>query len=331
MKINSINNYNSRQNPVFKGIYTSNAAKKTFKFAEENGALFVAATTFVLSTLVRPLVILATPDTDKENKRYAAAKSIASSIVGFGLMFAATKPLTKAIQKIDKNPEKYLSKKTIEKLKEKNHDLKNSKPYIFISQLLKLGAGFALALPKAALTCALMLPIFDLFWEGGKNRQQKGKNPSFKGHFSGNIKADFLPRKIGKFYNSDFAQKMSEKFKNSNYEMGIICATDILATLGFVHQNKKSQNMTEKQKRVLNRNVIYGTAMSILGAITLDKALESKTEKFIEKFKKANPTLKNPEKYAEGIKITKKVFLLGGLYYIAIPLAATFLADKSEK
>ena len=89
--------------------------------------------------------------------------------------------------------------------------------------------------------------------------------------------------------------------------------------------------MTEKQKRVLNRNVIYGTAMSILGAITLDKALESKTEKFIEKFKKANPTLKNPKKYAEGIKITKKVFLLGGLYYIAIPLAATFLADKTEK
>ena len=331
MKINAINNSNNRKNPVFKSIYTSKAAKETFKFAEENGALFVAATSLVLATLVRPLVILATPDTDKENKRYAAAKSLASSLVGFGLMFAATKPIAKAIQKIDKNPEKYLSKKTIEKLKDKNLDLKNSKPYIFASQLLKLGAGFVLTIPKAILTCALMLPIFDIFWGKSKNTPKKDKNISFKGQIASKVKGDFLPQQIGKFFDFAFIHKMSEKFKNSNYEMAIICATDIFATMGFVHQNNKNKAMTEKQKRVLNKNTIYGTIMSIFGAITLDKALASKTEIFIEKFKKANPNLKNPEKYAEGIKITKKVFLLGGLYYAVIPLAATFLADKSEK
>ena len=331
MKINTINNSNNRQNPVFKSIYTSKAAKKTFKFAEENGALFVATTSLAMSMLVRPLVVLATPNTDKESKRYAAAKSIASSIIGFGMMFVATKPLAKAIQKIDKNPEKYLSKKTIEKLKEKNHDLKNSKPYIFASQLLKLGVGFALALPKVALTCALISPIFGFLWGEAKTHPKKGKNIPFKGHNLGNLTAEKIPQKIGKFFSFDFVHKTAEKFKNSNYEMGIICATDVLASWGFVHLNKKNKNISEKQKRVLNRNVIYGTTMSILGAITLDKALESKTEKFIDKFKKANPTLKNPEKYAEGIKITKKVFLLGGLYYGLIPLAATFLADKAEK
>ena len=127
VKIREINNTNNKQ--TFGNIYNNKLLKNTFKFAEENGTLFVATTSLVLSGVMRPLVILATPKTDKENKQYAAAKSIASSLTGFGVMLLASLPLSKSIKKIDTAPAKYLKQETIKNLKEPAKNLKNSKPY----------------------------------------------------------------------------------------------------------------------------------------------------------------------------------------------------------
>ena len=111
--------------------------------------------------------------------------------------------------------------------------------------------------------------------------------------------------------------------------MVMISLTDIFAAGSFIFQNNKNKNIEEKRKKVLNNNVIYSTALTIVSAFAIDKLLSKKTQKFINNFKLANPNLKDVEKYVEGIKITKKVFLLGGLYYGAIPLLATFFADKT--
>ena len=87
-------------------IYNNKLFKKGLEFAADNGALFVATTSLVLSTVARPLVILSTPKTDSENKKYAASKSLASSAAGYILMLCASLPLSKAIKKIDNNPSK---------------------------------------------------------------------------------------------------------------------------------------------------------------------------------------------------------------------------------
>lgn len=49
-------------------IYTNRFVKKGLKFAADNGSLFVASASLALSTVARPLSIMATPNTDKQNK-----------------------------------------------------------------------------------------------------------------------------------------------------------------------------------------------------------------------------------------------------------------------
>ena len=320
-----------RKTPAFTSIYTNKIAKNIFKFADENAPLFIAGTTVGMSMLIRPLAIMAAPDTDKENKKLAIAKSIASSITGFGIMLLFSKPLAKAINKIDKSPQKYLNSSTIENLKDIKSDLKNSKTYITASQLLKLSAGLIIAMPKAILTTALIMPIFDKFQNKEKIKRKQNSKVSFKGKNFNITNSDFLTQQIAKFFNSKSVQKIAKKIKNKNFEMIMISLTDIFATACFIHQNNKNKKIENSRKKVLNKNVIYSTGLSILGACTIDYFSKNKTENFIKNFKLANPNLKNIEKYVEGIKITKKVFLLGGLYYGIIPFLATFFADKTSK
>lgn len=98
-------------------IYTNRFVKKGLKFAADNGSLFVASASLALSTVARPLSIMATPNTDKQNKKYACAKSLASSVAGYMVMLVSSIPLAKAIKNIDENPHEYLKATTIKNLK----------------------------------------------------------------------------------------------------------------------------------------------------------------------------------------------------------------------
>jgi hypothetical protein len=63
----------------------------------------------------------------------------------------------------------------------------------------------------------------------------------------------------------------------------------------------------------------------------VDRMLKKPINKFIENFKNANKNSSKLEKYVEGIRVAKSAFILGGIYYIAIPLVSTFLADRFDK
>ena len=90
-------------------ILQSKSIKKAIELASDNPTLFAAGTTFALSAAVRPAVIMATPKTNKEDKKYAILKSFSSGLTGLLLSFGITKPIESAIKKIDKNPENYLT------------------------------------------------------------------------------------------------------------------------------------------------------------------------------------------------------------------------------
>ena len=124
MKISSENDI------TFNSIYTNRAVKKGLELAASNGALFGASATVVFSAL-RPMSIMCTPKTDKENRKIAAAKSVTSSLINFILMLGISVPIAASIKKIDNNPKKYLKKETIETLKEKGKKITDSKGYIF--------------------------------------------------------------------------------------------------------------------------------------------------------------------------------------------------------
>lgn len=328
VKTTSLNNYNK---PSFKGIYDSKLLKKGLLFASNNGALFAAGATLALSTIARPIAILATPNTDKDNKKYACAKSFASSIVGYFMMLGASLPIAHAVKSIDKSPEKYLKPNTISSLKGSAKTLSSSGKYTFVTQLFKLGLAFVLAAPKSFLTCSLIPPIMKKMFKKDSPKESPRvdvwtKNISFKGIEHVNP----IAKKIGKIIDSDFMQKLSNKFHKSNFEMHIMSLTDAFSTFCFVNLTKKNKKIEKDRKDALIYNSVTSTALSIAGGYTLDRLLKKPTEKFIKKYSEINKNDKNLSKYIEGIKIAKPILILGGIYYIIIPFISTFLADRIE-
>ena len=314
MKVNS--------NITFQGLYTNKTFKKGLEFAAENGALFSAATIFGCSVGVRPLSIWMTPHVDKENKKVLCAKSIASSFAGYLMMFGISKPVANSIKKIDKNPEKYLSSKTIQNLKEKNETLQYSKTYTFATQMFKLGLGVVTAVPKALLTVAGLPVVMKKVFPQEQEKHQQ--NISFKG------KKDGLAKNIAKVINQDGMQNFSKKYKDSNFPMHIVALTDILTTATFIHETNRGKKIKEERKKTLAYNAAISTGLSILSSYVVDKLLDKPTEKFIENFKKANKGLPNVEKQVEGIRIAKPILIMAGIYYTLIPFLSAFLSEKAE-
>lgn len=329
MKLNSI-----KSNSVsFQGLYTNKLLKKGLMFAAENGSLFAATTSLALSTIARPLVILSTPNTDSENKKYACSKSLASSAVGYGLMLLVSKPIAKAVKNIDENPTQYLNSTTIKNLKDKGKLLKNSKKYQFATELFKLGLGLFIALPKSALTSELVPVVMNNLFKTKENNKNKNKQPnnntktiSFKGLYNKGI--DKISKGIGKVINTNFVQTMSEKLHKTNFEQHIMSLTDILLTAGFVIQTNKNKKINEERKKVLSNNVIISTGLSLTAGYAINHLLKKPTGKFIQNFKKANKNNPDLDKYIKGINVAKPALILGGIYYIIIPVLSTFFAER---
>lgn len=306
-------------NKVTNNLYNSKLLQKGLEFAADNGALFAAGTSLALSMAVRPLSILATPKADKENKKTACAKSIASSLTGYFIMLGFSRPVSKAIKQINKKPQEFLSPKTIENLKDGAKELTQSKTYILATQLFKLGLGMVIAAPKAILT-STVLPMFMPKKEKG-NDNKLNQNPSFTG----------LSKGISKILNSDSLQEFAKKHKDSNFPMHIMALTDTITTATFIEQTKRSKKIEENKKPMLIYNSAISTGLSIVSGYTIDKLLDKPTEKFIEKLKEANKNSPKLDKYVEGVKIAKPILILGGIYYIIIPIISTFIADRMEK
>ncbi len=293
-------------------IYTNRIFKKGLEFASNKSAIFVGSVSLALSTIARPIAILSTPNTNKENKKYACIKSFASTAVGYGLMLGASLPVSNALKEIDKNKTKYLKPQTLKRLS-------TPKKYAFATQLFNLGLGFLIAIPKSILTCALIPPFMAKIFPKKENQQ---KNISFTGNLS---------KGIGKLIDTNAVQKLTEKFHNTNFEQHIMCLTDVIATGAFITQTAKNKKIEQDRKKALMYNAGISTGLCIAGSYIIDKALKKPTEKFIENFRKANKNSPKLEKYVEGIRVAKPALILGGIYYIIIPVISTFLADRFDK
>ena len=156
-------------------ICKSKSLKKGLELASDNGALFVAGSQLALAMCVRPLSIITTPKTDKENKKLACAKSFASSLTNYLMVFGVSLPIARNIKKIDKTPDKYLKRETIKKMQEGTKPLIESKSYQFATQMFKLGANALTAVPRAIVTCALIPPIMaGIKYLNGKVKMENG-------------------------------------------------------------------------------------------------------------------------------------------------------------
>ena len=322
MKVNSTSN----KDISFNGFWNSKGVKKALTFAADKGALFAATTTLAFSSTVRPLAILAAPKTDKENKKVACAKSLASSLVEFGLTLALTMPVVGAIKKIDKNPAKYLKSNTITSLKDSASNLKESKAYNLATQMFKLGLGIAVTVPKAILT-AMGMPIVMEHVYGEKSEKVKNSsNITFEGK-----NKDWLAKGISKILDNKKYQNFAKKNKDSNFPMHIIAFKDMLATGLFIHEANKNKKIKDERKPAVIYNSLISTGLSITSSYIIDRLTEKPADKIVGKIKQANHTDPNLQKYLDGFKIAKPIMILASVYYLAIPFISTFLAERAEK
>ena len=336
MKITT--NTNTTHNKTsFKGFYNNKLLLKSLEFASKNGTLFAATTSFTLSTIARPIAIMTTPKTDKENKKVACAKSLASSAIGYLITFVASLPVANAIKNIDETPQKYITNNTIKNLQGQAKSLTSSKKYMMATQFFKLGLGVLIAQPKAIMTCALIPPILNLINKNksNKNQQERNNKPQHSKHISfkglQNKITNKISKIIGNLLNKSLLQNVAGKLENTNFAQHSLNITDILLTTTFVNQASKSKKIKNERKKALIHNSIISTGTCIAGGYIINQLLNKPTERFIEKFKEANKNLPNLERYVEGIKIAKPGLILGCIYYIFIPVIATFFADRTSK
>ena len=326
MKIQGINS--SKVN--FKGVLNSKLLLSGLEFTAKNGALVSAATMFGMSAVCRPISILAAPKADKKDKQYACAKSFASSAVGLGLTALFTTPVVKAVEKINKNPEKFLTSKTMDNLSGELKDITKSKPYKLATQMFKLGSGILTSYPKAALTTMFIPAFMTAVFNKQKPEQSmkvsavsENKGLSFRGKIN-----EKLAYKFAEIINKPQFQEFSKKHSDSNFAQHIFCATDV-ATTGFtLGKIAKNPKIESENKKTLMTNSAIACGLTIGASYGIDKLTEKPTQKFIKKFKAVNKNSPKLDKYVEGIKIAKPIAVLGSLYYIAIPFASTVLADK---
>lgn len=152
----------------FGGFFSGKTAKKCYEIAAENPLVTTAGAALLATCIFRPIAICLTPGIKKENKQYAATKSISSGIIGFGLTVGVATPWTKAIKKISKNPSKYLKPETIKALKGNK-----SKDFNFATRFVKMMPEFLVAIPKGALTIALVPVFMSLLFKNSKKMQKE--------------------------------------------------------------------------------------------------------------------------------------------------------------
>lgn len=323
MKVNSID----KNSVSFNGFYNSGALKKGLSFAENNGALFASTTAFILSATLRPAAILATPKTDGENKKLACTKAVTSTLIDFGITFLISLPVVKAVGRINKNPEKYLTKESINNLKEDAESLTDSKAYTLANQLFKLGIGIAIAAPKAILNVLGMPYVSNMLFKKDKEVTPSTTNSlTFKGK-----EKSALSSFIGKLLDNKSVQEFSKKNADSNFPMHINAIKDALTTAVFIGGVNESKKIKDERKKPLIYNSAIATGLSIATGYAIDSVTKKPAEKFIQKLSEANKNDPNLKKYIDGFKIAKPVFILGIMYYGIIPAISTFFGERVGK
>lgn len=334
MRVSKVNN----NTPNFKGGLNNKALLRGLEKISDHGATFSAATMLLMSTFVRPFAISLTPKTDKENKQYAQANSLASGLVKFGIAAAVALPVENAVKKINLDPKKFLKEGAIKDLIGNIQNISDAKNYKFATQIIKLMTSFITAIPKSVITVALIPLIMDfIFKKKAENKAsssytKKEYDPVFKPVYEPNFKGGFT-KGVSSILNNkafrNFAVKHSSSSQNAARNVSI--ATDILLTGATAIMTKKSKKIKEARKNPLIYNGIISTGMSLGLGVGLDSLTKLATRKFVEAFKKANLNDPKLAKYIEGINIIRPSLLFGLVYYGILPIISVFGADKIDK
>jgi hypothetical protein len=137
--------------------------------AYENQTLFSAGFALLLTCILRPATIMVTPGSKKnsDDKKYAAAHSMASGVIGYLISCAISKPISAGLKKIIENPSDFLPKDSYLVKQKASMNAANT----YLNRL----PDVLMAAPKAMITIALIPPILKYVfgWEKKSNADKK--------------------------------------------------------------------------------------------------------------------------------------------------------------
>ena len=305
----------------FKGVLNNKALLKTLEFASEKAPLVSAGTTLALASVVRPIAIMKSGAKSRKDKTHASARSIASGALGFILTNTFFNSINKGIKNVEKEPEKFLSESTIKNLKNGAENILDSSKYKTIKQTTKLSSEFLAVIPKAILTVSLITPLIKILFNKNKDQKtdEKEQKITFKGKFE-KIYSNILENKS--------VQKFGEKFKDKNFIQHVLSLKDIYASCIFGLCTKANKNIEKKVQNTLITETFISTGLTILGGYGVNKLLQKPLGKLEENFIKTNKGDPKLTKYIDGAKVFKPILILGGLYYVIIPMLSLLWAEK---
>jgi len=162
-------------------ILNSKTFGSILDYAEAHPISCNALFSLVLAGMLRPATIMALPGNDKskEDKRNAAAHSVASGIIGFISATIIMSPFDAAMKKVKSDPAKFLgiSKKAesyLGNLKAKG--LAKTAKFKNVETLMKMGPDIIIGIPRSIITIALIPPILKYVF--GIEKKPKGQNPA---------------------------------------------------------------------------------------------------------------------------------------------------------
>jgi hypothetical protein len=324
-----------KNNPHFSGINTNKFVLSGLEHIANHGASFAVGASFFGAAILRPLVISAVPNTDKENKKYFSANSLSSGIMKLLMAEAVALPVENAIKSIDKSPNNFLNKNTLENF------FKDKKSYNFLTQTIKQTTNLLTSIPKSYLTVALLPLLIDKFFKG--NEKKENINPMvFEGadKFSSYNKISFkgnenrlLSKGISKLINNEVLQNFAKNHaaKDTNITKTMSVATDMLLLSASSLYTKKSKKIKEERKKPLIFNNILSTLSGITLGCLFDNAAKNGFKDSMDSFIKANKTNPKLPKYIDGINVLRPTVIFMLVYYGIIPVFTTYFADKINK
>jgi len=105
-------------------------------------------------------------------------------------------------------------------------------------------------------------------------------------------------------------------------------ATGVLLSSFYIRNTAKSKKIRQEDKKPLMINMAVVTALSTIGAYTIDKVINRTINTFTDVFKTVNQSKPNLNKLLSGLKTAKTILVFAFMYRFFAPVIATPIANK---
>lgn len=332
-------------------IYTNKTINRFLIMANDSQAVFSALFALILTGIFRPAAIMALPGEkkNKDDKKYAAAQSVSSGIIGYAISLLISSPLAKAMKKLEDEPDKYLKG---EKAKELEY-LTHTKALEASKKMVNLLHEAILAPPRAIITIALIPPILKYVfgWEKKKaattkikdkpqtneQKNEKSSQVSFTGGTKSNLFKPLskihdalivgLTKCLTKIFEKKSVAKFIEKYKNSDLVSNLTILISIVLSGFYIQQTLKNDKLDEQKRKTLAINQAVVWLLSTLSALSLNKYANKIIDRFADRYSAVNAHDPEAIKLFHGIYCAKTIVIFGMMYRFIAPVFATPIAN----